>query len=35
MGANLNEPQANIENEEIEKYDGKFTCLLLIVCDGK
>ena len=35
MDANLSEAQTNIENEAIEKHHGKFTCLLLIVCDGK
>ena len=35
MASNLTEAQTNIENEVIEKHDGKFTCLLLIVCDGK
>ena len=35
MGANMREAQTNIENEAIKKHDGKFGCLLLIVCDGK
>ena len=35
MANNLVEAQTNISNEAIEKHNGKFTCLLLIVCDGK
>ena len=35
MGANLREAQTNLENEAIKKRDGKFGCLLLIVCDDK
>ena len=35
MGTNMREAQTNIENEAIKKNDGKFRCLLLIVCDGK
>ena len=35
MASNLTEAQTNIKSKAIRKHDGKFTCLLLIVCDGK
>ena len=35
MSANLSEAQINVENEVIEKHNEKFSCLLMILYDGK
>lgn len=35
MGTTLSEAQTNIENKAIGKHNGKLTCMLLTICDGK